>query len=361
MNDHLSTPSPKRRGDKPFEVLLIGAGVAGLTAAYALRQSRLYQEGKLVIRLVEKRSEKTWEGRMGFPMHLTKAARNALDELLIFSHSTKLLVLRQKIPVLHDGLTVSSYNGKRVYQMVRDIGGWAMVERADLMSVLKEGAGEVEWNSTAVIGEVGTERGIEICLKGEKEEVVRPDLVIGADGMFSVIRHCLYSDSQLIEGNLPGDFHKLPHTIINLLTTSPAMRKWIHDPNGMNLLYGESFSATMMPLPFPNIYVALTIPSQWLDPSFQARVKGEGINLEPTAHGEFLRQLECDPGWEKKETYPLWSATSTVAGKGRVVLVGDAAHGMPPFCGAGASAGIIDAVELAKVVVDHLIGESLSY
>lgn len=179
--------------------------------------------------------------------------------------------------------------------------------------------------------------------------------------MFSVIRHCLYSHSQLIEGNLPGDFHKLPHTIINLLTTSPAMRKWIHDPNGMNLLYGESFSATMMPLPFPSISVALTIPSQWLDPSFQARVKGEEINLEPTAHGEFLRQLECDPGWEEKETYPLWSATSTVAGKGRVVLVGDAAHGMPPFCGSGASAGIIDVVELAKVVVDHLIGESLSY
>lgn len=26
---------------------------------------------------------------------------------------------------------------------------------------------------------MGTERGIEICLKGEKEEVVRPDLIIG--------------------------------------------------------------------------------------------------------------------------------------------------------------------------------------
>lgn len=54
-----------------------------------------------------------------------------------------------------------------------------MVERADLISILKEGAGEVEWNTTAVIGEVGTERGIKICLKGEKEEVVRPDLIIG--------------------------------------------------------------------------------------------------------------------------------------------------------------------------------------
>nr|KIR84155.1 hypothetical protein I308_05567 [Cryptococcus tetragattii IND107] len=229
-----------------------------------------------------------------------------------------------------------------------------MVERADLISILKEGAGEVEWNTTAVIGEVGTERGIKICLKGEKEEVVRPDLIIAADGMFSGIRHCLYSDSQLTAGNLPGNFHKLPHTIINLLT-SPAMRKWIQDPNGMNLLYGEPFSATMMPLPFPSIYVALTIPSQWLDPSFQARVKDEEIKLEPTTHGEFLRQLERDPGWETKETYPLWSATSTVAGEARVVLVGDAAHGMPPFCGAGASAGIIDAVELAKVIVDHLI------
>lgn len=139
------------------------------------------------------------------------------------------------------------------------------------------------------------------------------------------------------------------------------MRRWVHDPNGMNLIYGESFSATMMPLSFPSIYVALTIPSQWLNPSFQARIKGEEIKLEPTVHGKFLRQLECDPGWEKKETYPLWSATSTVGGKGRVVLVGDAAHGMPPFCGAGASAGIIDAVELAKVIVDQLNGKSFSH
>lgn len=58
MKDYLTTPSPKRRGDKPFEVLITGAGVADLTAAYALRQSRVYQEGKLVIRLVEKRSGK---------------------------------------------------------------------------------------------------------------------------------------------------------------------------------------------------------------------------------------------------------------------------------------------------------------
>lgn len=48
MNDHLSTPSPKRRGGKPFGILIIGAGVAGLTAAYALRQSRVGISGRKI-------------------------------------------------------------------------------------------------------------------------------------------------------------------------------------------------------------------------------------------------------------------------------------------------------------------------
>lgn len=53
-----------------------------------------------------------------------------------------------------------------------------MVERADLMSILKEGAGEVEWGIEAVVGEPRMEREIEVCLKGGKEEVISPDLII---------------------------------------------------------------------------------------------------------------------------------------------------------------------------------------
>lgn len=58
MNGHPSTSTSKKE-DRPLEILIIGAGVAGVTAAYALRQSQAYQEGKLVVRLVEKRSRKS--------------------------------------------------------------------------------------------------------------------------------------------------------------------------------------------------------------------------------------------------------------------------------------------------------------
>lgn len=85
--------------------------------------------------------------------------------------------------------------------MVRDVRGWGMVERADLMSILKEGAGEVEWGFEAVVGEPRMEREIEVCLKGGKEEAIRHDK--GADGMFSAIRHRLYSGSQLVEDKHP--------------------------------------------------------------------------------------------------------------------------------------------------------------
>ncbi|ODN74790.1 hypothetical protein L202_07108 [Cryptococcus amylolentus CBS 6039] len=184
------------------------------------------------------------------------------------------------------------------------------------MSVLSNGAGQdIEWG-TEVIGLQDIGSGVEVMLEkkdGHKESIT-------VDGVI----------------------------VINVRTTSENMREWIHDHNGLSLIYGESFSATMMPLSYPSMYIALTIPSIWLEPSHQE--KGAEERCKPTIHGEFLRQLEKDPGWKEKEAFRLWTAKQTVGGSGRVVLIGDAAHGMPPFCGAGASSAIKDAVELVRVL-----------
>ncbi|WVQ81591.1 hypothetical protein IAT38_003715 [Cryptococcus sp. DSM 104549] len=170
--------------------------------------------------------------------------------------------------------------------------------------------------------------------------------------MFSPTRHTLLTSTFSVSCTrgpaLPGNFRRLPQTVINVRASSERLQRWIHDPQGTNLVYGESFSATLLPLGEGTTYVALTVPSKWLDPSHQAKVAAE--RCEPTIHGEFMRVLEADEGWAKRQAYPIWTAKKTVGGRGRVVLIGDAAHGMPPFCGAGASAGIKDVVELVGAI-----------
>ncbi|ODN91399.1 hypothetical protein L198_05913 [Cryptococcus wingfieldii CBS 7118] len=295
-------------------VLVVGAGVAGLAASYALRQTDSFQQGRWKIRIVEKRVEQRAKGRQGYPLHLSKAGREALSSFLTPSDATTLLEARQSIPAAHDGITISSHDRKKVFWTVREVGVDPMVERSDLMSVLRNGAGQdIEWG-TEVIGLQDTGSGVEVMLekKDGHKELITVDL---------------------------------PQTVINVRTTSENMREWIDDHNGLNLIYGESFSATMMPLSYPSMYIALTIPSIWLEPSHQEKVAED--RYKPTIHGEFLRQLEKDPGWKKRDAFRLWTAKQTLGGSGRVVLIGDAAHGMPPFCGAGASSAIKDAVELA--------------
>ncbi|WVQ75356.1 hypothetical protein IAR50_004975 [Cryptococcus sp. DSM 104548] len=136
--------------------------------------------------------------------------------------------------------------------------------------------------------------------------------------MFSTTRNLLHSSSQpspLTTATPPSShdltqitFHKVPQTAINVRTTSDSMRNWIHDQNGLNLLYGgEAFSATIMPLKWPKMYVALTIPSGWLAPDSRGEIAKN--RRHPSVHGEeSLRQLEHDPGWKDRGAFPLWTA-----------------------------------------------------
>ena len=160
--------------------------------------------------------------------------------------------------------------------------------------------------------------------------------------MFSAVRRALYPRSDT------DGFKKLPWTTVNLCTSSPRMYDFIKDERGMNMMYGKGWSAAFMSLASPtppssqeprsgSTYVALTIPS----PVVQARESLERLE------GEYIEALLVDPGLEDARAYPLYTSKRTIIGRDRALLIGDASHGMVPFCGAGASAGIRDAVDLA--------------
>ncbi|WVQ64124.1 uncharacterized protein L199_002284 [Kwoniella botswanensis] len=401
---------------KRLNILIVGAGIAGLSFVYALKRSEIYRKGLVRYRIIEKKQAPSTD--LGYPIHLSSAARQALKDILLPSDLARLQKAQSTIPVYHDGLTVCNYKGEPMWRAVRDPGVRPMIEREDLMGILRDGIDEnkVEYSKELQsLDDIVNGAGVEVELSdGEKFKV---DLVIGADGMFSHTRQLLYSSRNLLE--------KLPWTIRNSRYTSPEVLGWCKDLNGINTIVGDSFSATIIPLGHqtqtqaqsieedredlrnqsiaeriedidpvgnftdennrekqqsidnitnanadtnhtntnssshtakPSVYVALTVPSRWLEPSYCTKLSK--CTCEPTIHSLFLRQLENSDGWPRRKGFQMYSMNKTVAGRGKVILLGDAAHGMPPFCGAGAGSAIVDSVELVKVlnkgIVDNL-------
>ena len=156
--------------------------------------------------------------------------------------------------------------------------------------------------------------------------------------MFSSVRRAVYP------GFVTAGIKKLPWTMINMRTSGPEVRDWVKDDHGMNMIYGQGWSAAFMCLSDdpaePSAYVALTVSPPVHDPRTSLSSLG----------GPFIQAVLADPGLVDARCYLLYTAKRSILGRDRAVLIGDASHGMVPYCGAGASAGIKDAVDLVDTL-----------
>lgn len=224
--------------------------------------------------------------------------------------------------------------------------------------------------------------------------------------MFSVVRRTLYPHPQA------NDHHRLDAlrwSIVNFRTRSLAVRRWVRNEDGMNMICGKGWSAAYTLLrgaarlpgckddeegvvadisvqghshapehdptplssaeqdeassPTPSLcstlqempddtpdgcYVALTIPH----PTASLR---DFISALPESKtpGSFLSALLADPAFHDGRVFPLRTSRRTCTGVHRAVLIGDASHGMVPYCGAGASSALRDASHLVSLVQNH--------
>ncbi|WRT69920.1 uncharacterized protein IL334_006911 [Kwoniella shivajii] len=372
--------------NRSFKIVIIGGGLAGLATAHSL--ARAQREGRvftsLTVTVYEQRSEES--SFVKYPMHIAPDARSALQNILS-PDSYADLVSRSDYGITHGGITILTPQLTRLYASQKYEGEQPQyVSRGVLKKVLEEGVDLVKGRRVVRVREV--EEKVEVVFEEGGSELA--DFVIGADGVGSIVR------SQLFPTH--SQFPLLPHAVVQFKLATPLSRlSSLPDKHGNNLILGtQSSSFQIVPLagtalptmtpgaalnlsgqgPFAEpdnsikdihtaledpksgyIFVRMIVPSftGWEDLTEGAWIE-KAIKLlkDDVADHQIVTAFEEDiiPG-----TVAAWGIVSSSVGnsmpcrEGRLVLIGDAMHAMPPTGGAGGATAFKDAEGLVNTLL----------
>jgi salicylate hydroxylase len=338
---------------KQFRIIIVGGGIAGLATAIALRgpnrqitvleQSRLCSEIGATISLQPNATRilrQTWGLN-----DLIKAASGTIDcGFRIFTTEGKLV---NEIPLL----AKTQYGADRIV--------W---HRQDLHSYLLGAATNTTRAGPAVI--VRTSARVITCdceagtVTLENQETLTADLIVGADGIHSNLRSLVLG--QEVKPKPTGS------SCYRLMMSSQALRQ-----------SAPQFAATITPEePYTSMIMAhdcrliMGPARQGALYSVVGLVPDERMNEDPDAAQSWVTEGDKQKMLETFKEFPSWSRDMLQAAesvglwqlrdidplstwhRGRVILIGDAAHAMLPTQGQGASQAIEDAEALGAFFAD---------
>jgi kynurenine 3-monooxygenase len=310
-------------------VAVVGAGLAGCLLATLLARRGL------TVDVYERRDDPRRAGaERGRSINLAISARG-LDALGRVGLDER--TLDDALPMR--GRTLHSPAGALAYQSYSADGTRAInsISRAGLNHALLDRAEETEGVrlhfGRRLVG-VDAETG-ELTFDGH---TARADVVLGADGAYSAARRSIQHGMDLHQDFLPHGYKEL---------TIPARDgEFALDPGSLHIW---PRGASMM-IALPNTDRSFTCTLFWAKADFAAldtpeRVLAafredypDAVDLMPTLAADYLANpvgslvtVRCEP-WVR----------------GRVALVGDAAHAIVPFFGQGANCAFEDCVELDR-------------
>jgi salicylate hydroxylase len=336
MTAHLTMPT--------LRIAIMGGGIGGLTLAIALRQRGAAAE------VFEQAPELTEIGAaVGLSANATRELRRLgiLDAIAAVSTEPTELIYRDwrysrriaAYPLRHD-LAYQKRFGAPLYSL----------HRADLQRILGGALGGARLHLGHRLVNLVDDADA-IGLEFADGRFAKADLVIGADGVRSVVRRfvtggedAVYSGTSAFRGIVPVD--RLPS-----LSDPQALQVWM-GPNAHIVHYpigGEGDTVNFVafvegPAVWPHA-------DKWLsevEPG-EAAAAFEGWHPAVT---EMVGAVEHRVRWGVFMLPPLlhWS-------RGRVVLLGDAAHAMLPHHGQGAGTSIEDAITLAELLAGASRGQ----
>ncbi|MGF6917052.1 FAD-dependent monooxygenase [Paraburkholderia sp. 40] len=314
------------------KVVIAGAGIGGLAAAIALRQ-----RGCEVV-VIEQASQL---GEVGAGVQMSPNAVKVLRAIGVEP------LIREVAcePVAFTGRDWKSgrvlYRTpiKGVYERVYGA-GYYHLHRADLHRALTErlGAGALRLGQRAT----GIEQDRNAAgLRLDSGELVEADVIVGADGIHSVVRRSLFGDEKphftgniCWRGMVPVD--ALPKGHVEL-----ASSNWL-GPKGHVVHYYVRGGAMVN-------FVAVYETDEWTQESWSTPSTVDEILETYSGWNQellttFSKSEHCFK-WALYDREPLSRWT-----EGRVTLLGDAAHPMLPFLAQGAAMAIEDGYELASKI-----------
>jgi 2-polyprenyl-6-methoxyphenol hydroxylase-like FAD-dependent oxidoreductase len=313
--------------------MIIGAGIAGIATAIFARElgigADLYERSAEILC----DDHLLWIAPNG--LHLL-AELGVLDQVLQASVAQEGMIFATKnlIPVMT--LTGDSLRRSCGYPIVavrrRDL--WQALERR-----LKRCGGDIHFGHAAQQIEYGSD-GVVVHFAGESQPVVGP-WVIGADGMGSKVRTAIDPGSAVEYQGIRTWLGK---------SETPVARDYV----GRTIeAWGRGIRFVLTSLDGQTVHFSA------LERSTPYESNGAPIRVDTLArlqrlfrdfHPHVVSILEAaDPHSLMRCNFGVVSGLKEPF-RGRIALIGDAAHGMPPNMGQGASLGLEDALWITKTL-----------
>lgn len=322
--------------DKPQRtIVIVGAGIGGLTAALALAAARFAV-------VVVEQSERLAEAGAG--IQIAPNARRIIDRLGLGPAFAARAIEPTAIDIRNglSGSLVTSVHGTGFTR--RYAAPYAIIHRADLQAVLldaiKQNPAIRLLTNADVKATNNTPRGIDVTVDSrEAVETVAAEALIGADGVWSETR-------RLVRGVVrPEATGRTAWRALVPTAAAPGLA-----PNRVGLWLGPNAHLVHYPVSGgASLNLVAIVEDRWHEAGWNGA--GDAGVLEQHFQPwcpDVRRLLTAAPTWKKHAIFSVGADGAWAAG--RFAILGDAAHAMAPFLAQGAAMAIEDAAVLADAL-----------
>jgi len=328
--------APYIRPMTDLRVAIIGAGIGGLALGLALRErgiaAEVFEQAPALAEL---------GAAVGVGGNATRLLRRMglLEELEAVATVPTELVYRR----WRTGERIAAHPVRDGDSYLQRVGApWLGIHRAEYQRVLGTAYGSAGLHLEHQLVDLAQEPDV-VTLTFANGRTAQADLVVGADGVRSAVRKCVSGEEEIVYSGTSGFRGIVPRAAVPALPDPEAIQFWM-GPDAHLLHYAIGGAAEEI-----NFLAVVEGPRSWDADRWLTDVGREEVLAHFDGWHPAVAEM-IDAGapaarWGLFVVQPLlrWY-------RGRVVLLGDAAHAMLPHHGQGANTTLEDAFTLAALV-----------